>query len=128
MRGRKPKPMALKILEGERHQRINFNEPVLPTSNLDPPTWLRAEAVEHWRELAPMLSKAGLLSEGDRHGLAMMCDDYRKIVADPDVENSKARDRYRRMLTEFGLTPSSRSRIRSTVERPKDALEEFLAG
>jgi P27 family predicted phage terminase small subunit len=30
------------------------------------------------------------------------------------------------LLIEFGLTPSSRSRIRSTGERPKDELEEFL--
>jgi P27 family predicted phage terminase small subunit len=29
-------------------------------------------------------------------------------------------------LTEFGLTPSSRSRLQSTAERPKDELEEFL--
>jgi P27 family predicted phage terminase small subunit len=27
---------------------------------------------------------------------------------------------------EFGLTPSARSRIRSTAERPKDEFEEFL--
>ncbi len=30
------------------------------------------------------------------------------------------------LLIEFGLTPSSRSRIRTTADQPKDELEEFL--
>jgi P27 family predicted phage terminase small subunit len=30
------------------------------------------------------------------------------------------------LLIEFGLTPSSRSRMRSMADRPKDELEEFL--
>ena len=30
------------------------------------------------------------------------------------------------LLIEFGLTPSARSRIRSTSDRPQDELEEFL--
>ncbi|CEF48235.1 unnamed protein product [uncultured bacterium] len=94
--------------------------------SLAPPSWLRGRARSHWKELAPILSRAGLLTEGDRAGLAMLCDEFRKVQLDPD--DGKACDRYRRMLIEFGLTPSSRSRLKSTAEKPKDRLEEFLAG
>lgn len=125
MRGRKPKPTALKILEGAQPCRINRNEPVIPPSSLDPPGWLTGDAVEHWQELAPILARAGLFTGGDRAALAVLCDDYRRLRSDPD--DSKARDRYRRMLIEFGLTPSSRSRIKSTAEKPRDAFEEWEA-
>ena len=37
------------------------------------------------------------------------------------------RDLYRRMLVEFGLTPSSRSRLKTTAKPARDALAEFLA-
>lgn len=125
MRGRKPKPTALKILEGDLYT-INRNEPIIPPGSLEPPGWLAPVAKYKWEELAPILSRAGLLTEGDRDALAMLCDEFARILRDP--ENAKARDRYRRMLVEFGLTPSSRSRLKSTVEKPKDRLEEFLAG
>jgi predicted translin family RNA/ssDNA-binding protein len=36
----------------------------------------------------------------------------------------KARDRYLRLLTEFGLTRSSRSRIKAPTEKPRDELDE----
>jgi len=34
---------------------------------------------------------------------------------------------YRRMLVEFGLTPSSRSRVKTSAKPDGDALAEFLA-
>jgi P27 family predicted phage terminase small subunit len=145
MRGRKPKPTALKILEGAQPCRINDREPTMPAGSVEPPAWLDDRGRAHWRELAAILAPAGLLTAGDRPALAQLCDDFSTIVGsiegpgDNDVGDydavraflasaDKARDRYRRMLVEFGLTPSSRSRIKSTAEKPKDRLEEFLAG
>ena len=146
MRGRKPKPSALKLLEGTRADRINDREPVMPpAASIEPPAWLDSYGRLHWDELAAILSKAGLLTAGDAAALAQLCDDFstiRKSIEGPPADITgdydairaylanadKARDRYRRMLIEFGLTPSSRSRIKSTVEKPRDALEEFLAG
>ncbi len=97
----------------------------MPLGGIDPPEWLDEFAKEHWRDLAPILQGAGLLTAGDRAALAQLCDDYSTIRKDGEAD--KARDRYRRLLVEFGLTPSSRSRIRATAERPKDDLEEFLS-
>lgn len=128
MRGRKPKPTALKLLEGTRADRINRDEPTLPKGDIEPPDWLDdldGYGIDHWNELAPMLSKAGLLTEGDRPALALLCRAYARLRLDP--LDDKANDLYRRMLVEFGLTPSSRSRIKATTEKPKDALAEFLS-
>lgn len=128
MRGRKPKPTALKILDGTRADRINRDEPVLPAGGLEPPSWLNdveGHGRDHWDELAPLLSKAGLLTEGDRPALALLCRAYARLRLDP--LDDRANDLYRRMLIEFGLTPSARSRIKGTGEKPKDALAEFLA-
>src|SRR5271157_2937148 len=38
-----------------------------------------------------------------------------------------SRDLYRRMLVELGLTPSSRSRLKTTAKPARDAPAEFLA-
>jgi phage terminase small subunit len=124
MRGRKPKPTALKILEGAQPCRINTREPRMPAGGLDPPKWLDEFGQEHWRELAPILQAAGLLTVGDRPALAQLCDEYSTIRKDVDADN--ARERYRRLLVEFGLTPSSRSRLKSDAEPRRDALSEFL--
>lgn len=125
MRGRKPKPMALKLLHGDQPCRMNHAEPKMPPGSLDAPEWLQGLALAHWNEFAPVLSAAGLLTQGDRAAFAQLCDDYATIrngLGDRD----KARDRYRRMLVEFGLTPSSRARIKITVEPPRDRMAEFL--
>lgn len=140
-RGPKPKPTPLKILEGYKPYQINKDEPVIPVALLEAPDWLDTYGLEHWQELAPMLARAGLLTEGDRPALAQMCDDFstiRKSIDGPDeiagdfdrmrslmTSADKARDRYRRMLIEFGLTPSSRSRIKAPAEKPKDELDVF---
>ena len=109
MRGRKPKPTALKILEGAQPCRINTREPQIPTASApDPPAWIGKYGKERWNELAPVLSAAGLLTTGDLPAFEQLCDEYDAIRRDP--LSAGARDRYRKLLTEFGLTPSSRSK------------------
>lgn len=100
----------------------------MPAGDIEPPDWLDdldGHGIDHWNELAPLLQKAGLLTEGDRPALALLCRAYARLRLDP--MDDKANDLYRRMLVEFGLTPSSRSRIKGAPEKPKDALAEFLA-
>lgn len=71
-----------------------------------------------------MLVKNGLLTEGDLPAFAQLCEEY--DVCRKDALAVGARDRYRRWLIEFGLTPSSRSRIKSTAPAPKDNLSLYL--
>lgn len=127
MRGRKPKPKALKILEGAQKCRINQDEPVYPSAGApEPPAWLGEHGKELWRTLYPLLNSAGVLSAADLPAFEQLCDEYHAIRQDPTED--KARDRYRKLLVEFGMTPSSRSRLKVSAEKPKDELELFLAG
>jgi len=128
-RGPKPKPTALKVLEGVHPFRINGDEPSFRPGSDAPPDWLAGLALEHWRELAPMLSESRVLSVGDRSGLALLCLLYQQWRDDPS--DLKVVNQYVRLSLEFGLTPSSRSRIKVSPEKSKDevqALDEFLGG
>lgn len=127
MRGRKPKPTALKVLDGTRKDRINSEEPTFDACDLKPPAILTADAeIEHWNELAPLLAKAGVLTVADRPMLAILCRCFGRLELDP--LDDKAIDQYRRIAVEFGLTPSSRSRLKFVGDaKPKDELGAFLA-
>ena len=125
MRGRKPKPTALKLLDGTRADRIDHDEPAMPPASIEPPDWLDETAREHWGELAPVLLSAGLLTASDRQALALLCEAFSRFRV--DAANDKARDLYRRMLVEFGLTPSSRSRVKTTAKPARDTLADFFA-
>ena len=46
-RGRKPKPTALKVLEGNPGKRpLNENEPIPPKGSIKCPSWLLPEGME----------------------------------------------------------------------------------
>lgn len=131
MRGRKPKPTALKILDGDRADRINHAEPLLPEGDTAFPEHFCVDADgldfarEQWAELAPLLSRVGLLTEGDRPALALLCEAYALTRLDP--LDYKARSLYLKALGEFGLTPSSRARIKAPLKPEQDKLGDFIA-
>jgi phage terminase small subunit len=128
-RGPKPKPTALKVLEGVHPFRINGDEPAYSPASDAAPVWLAGLALEHWDELAPMLARSRVFSDGDRANLALLCLLYQRWREDP--ADLKVINQYVRLSLEFGLTPSSRSRLKAAPERPKDevqALDEFLGG
>jgi len=75
MAGRPPKPTALKVIEGNRGKRSANKQEPDPTylSDLNPPAWLPAAAKEVWKEIAPSLAAAKLLTEVDVELLAHGC-------------------------------------------------------
>ena len=74
MRGRKPKPTALKIAQGNPGKRaINGAEPKPPTSLPDCPPHLSPEAQAEWHRIAESLNKIGLLTQIDRTTMAAYC-------------------------------------------------------
>jgi len=79
--GRKPKPTALKILEGNPGRRpLNKNEPNPPQIASGCPEWLSDKAKEEWARAAPILERLGLLTELDRVAFAGYCQNYGKWV------------------------------------------------
>jgi len=81
-RGPTPKPTQLKVLQGTyRPDRANPRE-VFPelASNLQAPEWLSKEARDKWNQLAPTLSRNGLLTECDLDSLAIYCQTWTRYI------------------------------------------------
>jgi P27 family predicted phage terminase small subunit len=136
MRGRKPKPTKLKELAGNPGGRpLNSHEPQPPVPNRAPyvPRYLNEDGRKEWRRVVGILIDLGLYTVLDHTALAMYCQVYGRWVqierelADEDLvlvgseggfyQNpklhvaNKAWEQMRKILAEFGLTPSSRSRL-----------------
>ena len=134
MRGRKPKPTALKLIEGNPGKRpINGHEPKPPASKPTCPAHLSPTAKAEWKRLAEALHRIGLLTQADRTALAAYCQAYGKwveaekklaetptllkmpsgyIQVSPWVTiSNKQMELMAKYMVELGLTPSSRSRM-----------------
>jgi len=147
MRGRKPKPTLIKQLEGNPgKRRLNDREPVPPEGLPECPDFLDEEARAEWYRTAAVLKEMRLLSRADRSALAAYCTAYsRWVQAEDQVKKhgsvvlspnkkfpmkspyltvaDQAMEAMRKFMVEFGLTPSSRSRIR--VPERTDAVDDF---
>ena len=66
MAGRKPKPTALKKLEGNPGKRkLNTKEPIPAKGMPNCPEWLLPEAKKEWERLADLMNQMGVLTEVD---------------------------------------------------------------
>ena len=65
-RGRKPKPTAVKVLEGNPGKRsLNTNEPKPVKKAPRCPAWLEDEAKKEWKRMAKQMEQLGILTEID---------------------------------------------------------------
>ena len=147
--GRKPKPTALKVLEGNPGcRKLNENEPKPLPIIPDCPEWLVDQAKEVWGKLAPILERMGVLTEADEIALAAICSlyvrykDLERIIDEKGYTEKNTRSGHKAIpefsmsrdclkllksfMTEFGLTPSSRTRISIEEYTQDDPLEEFF--
>lgn len=72
--GRPPKPRALKVLHGDRKDRINNTEPVPSELEITPPPWLVADGLTVWQQYAPDLIRKKVLTSWDIEAFACLCD------------------------------------------------------
>jgi P27 family predicted phage terminase small subunit len=147
MAGRKPIPTTLKLIRGTaRPHRINKDEPMPPVSVPEPPAHLEDRARAKFAEMAGMLARCGVMTELDRDALARYAVIWcRWIDAEAEIKRKgpivkteggniihspylAVANRCHRQLAqlegEFGLTPSSRSRVRSS---PPQAADDAIA-
>jgi len=149
-RGAKPKPTRLKALSGTlRSDRLNPNEPETKPATPRCPEHLGPEAKREWRRLAPQLARMGLLCKIDRAALALFCQAWaRWVEAEEALKRygvmvkspsgfpmqspylavaNKAMEQMRALLAEFGMSPSSRTRVHATPQVDEgDELEQWL--
>lgn len=82
--GRPAKPTRLKVLEGDRKDRVNTTEPIPFDVEVVPPAWLVAldheaevgteTALDVWHRLAPDLIRTKVLTAWDVEAFAVFCD------------------------------------------------------
>lgn len=151
MRGRKPKPSAIKELEGNPGKRaINTQEPkpesVIPSC----PPHLIGPARTEWKRITKELEKLKIISLIDKAALSGYCIAYADVIKATNkikkqgeviisekgglyqnpwvsIRNS-AIDRMVKIAAEFGMTPSSRSRVKVKTPTEEDKMEDFLFG
>jgi len=151
--GTKTKTTVLKILEKEKNKdRINLNEPKIAVAVPDCPAHLNTYAKKEWKRITPILERMGLITHIDMAALAGYCQAYgRWIDAEKNIKKLQKRDGKDAMLintpkgyvminpyisvanksmelmykfmVEFGLTPSSRTRI--SVKSNEDNYDDF---
>ncbi|WP_435610883.1 phage terminase small subunit P27 family [Streptomyces sp. C10-9-1] len=73
-RGPAPKPTALRVLHGDRKDRINTDEPTPDEGDLVAPDWLSEQALAVWEALADDLIAKGVLTPWDAEAYANYCD------------------------------------------------------
>ena len=72
--GRRRQPTALKVVKGERKDRMPAGEPKPTLGVVAPPAWLVGEALEVWAEYAPDLIDKGVLDPWGVERFASYCD------------------------------------------------------
>ena len=135
MRGRKPKPTGMSTRRPRAPQ--NPAEAKLPAC----PPHLQGEARKEWRRLGRKLVTWRLITEIDAGALALYCTAwarwveaeaslarYGTVIKSPNgypVQSpylaiaNKAMEQMTRLLVEFGMSPSSRSRVTPAAPRPE---------
>lgn len=145
-RGPKPAPTQLRLLHGERKDRINTDEPPAPDSAPQLPPEVSDPAVrEVWAYTVAQLQAMGIASTADRDALLCYCEavvTHRKASAllarssvlvrpRPDSEvlirnpalvvQRDSANLISRFAQHFGLSPSARSEINKGAASSKPA-------
>ena len=143
-RGPKPTPTIKLANRGSWRAKTRGNEPQVKNEIPCCPAWLNGrEAKAEWRWCVKQL--AGMIGKIDRTALAAYCDafadflKYRELadktrpmlqtdkgnwVQSPLVAmKNRARDAMTKLASEFGMTPSSRSRVQVTKGSKDDGKQ-----
>ncbi|QDV89501.1 Phage terminase, small subunit [Phycisphaerae bacterium RAS2] len=153
MRGRKPIPTAIKRARGNPGKRpLNDHEPQPARAIPSCPEFLDEAAREEWHRVTVLLDRSGILSEIDGTLLAGYCQAYSRwqyaerqlqkygpVVLSPDKKfplpspylaiANKALEQMHKFCVEYGMTPSSRSRVTTVprrVSNPEDPKNRFF--
>lgn len=134
--GRKPKPTHLKLLAGKPgHRQLPDAEPhpEVVDETVRPPEWLSGEGRAVWDVEFPKLVRNGIITEIDVGAFAKYCQAFGRYLSAESmvakqgdvmiapsgfpIQNpylaisNKAQEQMHKAETEFGMTPSSRSRV-----------------
>jgi len=138
MRGRYKAPTGTKL------EQATLNDYELPES----PSWLSAEAAEHWKYMSIEMRRMGLTSSIDVGAFSQLCQAWgeylhmEKVIQTtgyvvqsqqggwyqrPEVGiRNKAWERYNKLCHQFGITPLARERLSIKPSTAANELEDFI--
>ncbi len=150
MRGRKPKPTKLRLIQGNPGKRsINKDEPKFTAGTPDCPDHLDTVAKKEWHRITAELDAQGLLRKVDRAAIASYCTLWSRYVkcervlaksslrevVKGKVQNhgllreSRACQRdMMKIIVEYGFTASSTTRIHATPTNPDEDKDKGFFG
>jgi P27 family predicted phage terminase small subunit len=153
MRGRKPKPTAFRLIEGNReHRTIHAELEPTPGKYAPPmPHGLTKPAKKHWKYLIKHLTAMGTLGESDQgaimaaavaYGQSMdVADELAALQAEPDPAikalNGKTIFALRRLMnntlatmvrfeSDLGLNPTARTRIKLDKPHAESRIDRLM--
>lgn len=147
-RGRKPKPNAVKKAEGNPGKRpLNDDAPPPDLKKPACPKQLNKEARKEWRRITKLLAEKGLIDQVQRSAISRYCQlwaewlhavtkveeegaviftDKGNAVQSPYISIAHTAAKLLAALeAEFGLTPSSSTRVKGVTQKPGDKLKLF---
>jgi len=148
MPGRKMKPTALKLIQGNPGKRpLPENEPKPTVKAPRAPSILSTSAKKHWKKIVKQLADLGIMTDIDSDALALYCEAFTRYryamyqisKEGPIIETqnghmiqhpammilNKSFEQMRSLLIEFGMTPSSRTKIQVTKAEADDPLSRL---
>ena len=153
MPGRKKTPSAMKILKGTNQPcRMNPREPKPLVVELKCPSYLTAQGKRTFKNLAKLLKDMKVAAASDQQALAMLSDMYsiyrqmrdtlkkNGFTYEIETQNggtmhrarpevailNEAWKNTRSMMSEFGLTPSSRTKVSASGPNEENPLDKFI--
>lgn len=128
MRGRPPKPTALRVLQGNPGKRpLPADEPK-PEGPAVRPKFLKGRSRKIWDEFAPIVEKMGLLTSADAMPFARWCVLQAEFEKDADRFPASKMARMDSLEARFGLDPSSRARLGTGRKKPRANAFAELTG
>lgn len=153
-RGRRAKPTTLKVLQGNPGKRkLNEEEPDFGAGAPPKPDWFDDYASAEWDALTGILVPARVLTKGEIGVLVVACDAYSQLrqcqafldekqslsydassatgganyKPYPEVaQRNQARRQYLSALSELGLTPSARTKVKRIPESGAQGVKRLL--
>lgn len=139
-RGRRAEPAQSKILKGNFRGDRHSHGPAVPMGVPKCPAWLPREGKRYWKQIAPQLEAAGLISVLDGAAFTAHCDSLGKFeevtrrlksIEDAIDETpqgyqvqhalftirNKLWDQVLRSAQEFGLSPAARSKVKTAEQQ-----------
>lgn len=108
VRGPKPKPTHLKLVEGNAGKRALPTDEPTPDGKPVKPKWLKGRGAALWDEV---LTFAFWLTVADSYKLAGWCDRQAQFERERKTWTAADRREHRSSGSELGLDPASRARM-----------------